>query len=87
MFYSCAQEESDEVFQIFPSHDVDLRAAVAYMRVEKGGKTVKKSARTPEMDQARGQDDPPAVENFFHTMQFSAQRGERIRRLRIFSVL
>jgi len=38
MFYSCAKEELDEVFQIFPSSDVDLRAAAAYMRIQRGGK-------------------------------------------------
>lgn len=39
--------------------------------VEKGGETVKKGAHTPEMDQARGQDDPPAVEYFFIRCTFS----------------
>ncbi|MFX1562154.1 MAG: cyclin family protein [Promethearchaeota archaeon] len=38
MFYSCAKEETDEVFQIFPSSDVDLRAAAAYRRIQRGGK-------------------------------------------------
>ncbi len=38
MFYSCAQEEPDEVFQVFPSADVNLRAATVYTRTNQSGK-------------------------------------------------
>jgi hypothetical protein len=37
MFYSCAQEKPDTVFQVFPSSEVDLRAAAAYARTKRSG--------------------------------------------------
>jgi len=35
MFYSCAQVEPGKVFKIFPSREVDIRAAVAYERIDR----------------------------------------------------
>ena len=37
MFYSCAQVEPGRVFRVFPSRDVDIRAAMAYERVDRFG--------------------------------------------------
>jgi hypothetical protein len=37
MFYSCAQEEPDRVFQVFPSSEVDVRAAAVYTRTKRSG--------------------------------------------------
>jgi hypothetical protein len=37
MFYSCAQEKPDTVFQVFPSSEVDVRAAAVYARTKRSG--------------------------------------------------
>jgi hypothetical protein len=37
IFYSCAQEERNEVFQVFPAVDVNLRAATVYTRANQSG--------------------------------------------------
>lgn len=37
MFYSCAQEEPDTIFRVFPSKEIDERAAVACKSTERSG--------------------------------------------------